>query len=1132
MFEHSTLQEAYTGALIGGKGKALNNIALIMDRTRVKHEDWVRVRFGAGTPWRRCWCVITPPDEKEYQKLQKEFNKKKSAYDRSKPPVLKGDVKFYETKKTKKVNPIAQITNAYSAFAIYPQSKPLIDASTLVKLEGTITIFSSPPTATEGFVFVMPEVHPAVSGFEMMLRWLFPVWDTFNLYGRPTRLLADTVNPNSLMFAMPRERRYGYLEILDVSGLILTDGSQNWTEMEWRRNLKDLTAKRMNAIGNGDRSGSRIGSRRSARNSFAGGPSQSRVEFNDGSSIKSNPSQSWGQGPPADVPFGYRERTDSAPPGTSTFLPPSQPSTPKHLRSASESQGLDRYPNQSPGPYDGGYESAPTPPPHAIGYISPHQGSGLRYENDLVESPQRSSFGDEVEPGRSTPVHELQDLQETRTPEPVARPPAFAHAPGSIPAALPYHSPELRRNKSRMSTTTLGQMADASGMATDTVLAAAYNPESDRPRTSAGQGAHAAGNYRGERDQRGVLFNANPIGMNANPNDPNEGLVVGKTNRPSFERQAPPPAPNPQTGEPHTLYTAYQPPQHVQPYPNPAPQPPVHATEIVTSSISSGFRPHQNIPVSLSTSSNTSQPQSAPDQLSPAHSVPAYDRSQGHSQNSSVDSTRSQGVVRKPLPVRTREPSASRPPLQHTTSSGSIEHVIDQAGFDQVVPRDHIEATLAPTPRVQPQISSSSLYDDAVLSAPDFSNSQPSKDPRSTVEKPRAGVMRTVGGAETEQRETMDNQISSSIPKFDFGPTMNLAQKVLPERPAPGRPTPPRKASPVRVQNSSRPASRSSRNVITPEPGHIRSDSDGNTSPGGRTVPWRPGMAVVSANSPGGRAITPEEFVQQRAAAAVPLYAHQRQHSGNLMRSGTPTLPPGRGQTGEYSAPHSRSTSADLLPRPNSRGSNAALNLTGSSDYYPLPPAKEHQYVARPSGPQTANAAGGDGRGAAPGTGLINTIDARERERRDLRQDLNSQAVQNAMVQRQQAQVQAQQQAQRQSQQYAQQQMPARIAPQPQYQAITQYPPQTMNYPTAQQPQQQWQPSRQDSYVSPAAAVYAQGGGWSYNQQRPPPTQAPQQEQEYYQPQPQPQQGEAQGQGSGRGQGPPGYLGRPVVRYA
>jgi CCR4-NOT transcriptional complex subunit CAF120 len=172
MFEHATLQEAYTGSLIAGKGRYLNNIKMIMERSRFTHEDWARVRFGAGTPWKRCWCVVSPPDEKEYQKSQKTL--KKSAYDRE-VKIPKGNIKFYDTRKiTKKTKPIATITDAYAAYAIYPQSKPLIDQSTLVKLEGLVTVHDTSETTTEGFVFVMPEVHAAVSGFEMLLRWLYP----------------------------------------------------------------------------------------------------------------------------------------------------------------------------------------------------------------------------------------------------------------------------------------------------------------------------------------------------------------------------------------------------------------------------------------------------------------------------------------------------------------------------------------------------------------------------------------------------------------------------------------------------------------------------------------------------------------------------------------------------------------------------------------------------------------------------------------------------------------------------------------------------------------------------------------------------------------------------------------------
>lgn len=302
MYEHSTLQEAYTGALIAGKGKTLNNINVILERARFPTESWVRVRFGAGVPWRRCWCVITPPDEKEYAKQQKEM-KKRSAYDRGSAPALKGDIKFYdqrkEGKKQKKLQPIASITDSYAAYAIYPQAKSLVDASTLIKIEGNVSIHTEPPSSTEGFVFVMPEIHPMVSGFEMLLRNLLPAWDTFGLYGRPGRLVASVLDQRSLMFAMPKHKRYGYLEILDVAALINEQGSSSWNEREWRKRLKEITGTRMNAIEEG---GPRTG-RLSASSPMGG--LRPKVGFaDDQASTRSSRSHSLNGGP----------RTDSAPP--------------------------------------------------------------------------------------------------------------------------------------------------------------------------------------------------------------------------------------------------------------------------------------------------------------------------------------------------------------------------------------------------------------------------------------------------------------------------------------------------------------------------------------------------------------------------------------------------------------------------------------------------------------------------------------------------------------------------------------------------------------------------------------------------------------------------------------------------
>lgn len=379
MFEHSSLQEAYTGSIIAGKGKHLNNIRSIMERARYPTEDWARVRFGAGTPWRRCWCVISPPDEKEQTKVMKDA-KKRSAYEKA--PSVKGDIKFYETKKiTKKTKPIATVKNAYAAYALYPQSRPLIDQSTLVKVEGTITIHSNPETTTEGFLFVMPEVHPAITGFEMLIRWLLPTFDTFALYGRPTKLIADVMDARSLMFAMPSGKRYGYLDLIDVAGLIHTEGSQNWSEREWRKQLKQLTAKRMSAPNplNRAMSEDQFASKSSVNLpssgsgiQFAGSPSRSQPGTRDGS-------------PAGNGDLGRPNRNMSDPALPQQGYRRQQQQQQQHQRSASEAY-RPQISSRLSSERSRNDPSPPRPPPHKAAPPMPHENGAP------PPPPQHSAF--------------------------------------------------------------------------------------------------------------------------------------------------------------------------------------------------------------------------------------------------------------------------------------------------------------------------------------------------------------------------------------------------------------------------------------------------------------------------------------------------------------------------------------------------------------------------------------------------------------------------------------------------------------------------------------------------------------------------------------------------------------------
>lgn len=926
MFENNTLQEAYTGALIAGKGKTVNNINVIMERSRFKTEEWVRVRFGAGVPWRRCWCVISPPDEKEYAKLQKEL-KKRSPYDRSPAPVLKGDIKFYDTrkdgKKQKKAQPIASITDAHAAYAIYPQAKSLVDASTLLKIEGHVTIHSDPPSATEGFVFIMPEVRPAVSGFEMLLRFLFPTWDTFGLYGRPGRLIASTLDSRSLMYAMPKHKRYGYLEILDVTTLITEEGSTTWNEKEWRKRLKEATGARMNAIEDGTRSHSRSDSRRSARLSYVGGNGGSAPKTKVGfaeerGSVRSSRSFSL-SGP---------QRADSGP----DVRP--QPSMggaqPHHARNSSDPSIM---------------ASAPPPRNDYSGNAGPYSNSPQRNQQmplrgilqDRMASGDTMSSSDD-ERGPTPPGHDFNGMGRMQTPEPVQRPPAFNHtnSSGSQQKNKAYHSPALRRANSRLSSTTLAQLAKAGGVA----LPRDANPE-ENP-----YGRYSEDTRTGPSVQPQY---AAPGGMSANDNrsrealsPPGQGQGQGQgqgrsgpaypapLNIPNQQPRGPSPSNAPPSPYGHGPNSPAYPPQEGRrsPYPPgqaPPPNAPPHGRPDGRGPPPQSFRPGPNSRPGTSASERSMQMGAAPPH-------------------------------RKPLPDRTVGPAA----YNH---QGPVDtnDILDSYGDDPGPARQHPYRG-PPGERMGP----------GGPPAGPQGNYGPYGADGLGGERQRPGVLKTVGGADPPPKGRSEVDIPN------FGPTVNYGAAL--RKPAPGGPPMPPHAQQQRPYSPSG-----------------QRPSDGQPRPRGpheleepRSRPWKP-----AGMSPGGaqQGVSPEQYVQQRAAAA-PQYAHARSPSGdalaeqqggrpqhNRRRSSFGMLDDGRGQP------------RDMVNRPSSQGETSSHMS-----------ARDQEYMARMTGQPLINVAGNQRQVAPGGPGLVGHIDARERERQQMRHGANQQAAQQAMAQRQQQQ--------------------------------------------------------------------------------------------------------------------------------
>ena len=1140
MYENSTLQEAYTGSLIAGKGKLLNNIKVIMERTRIQNEDWTRVRFGAGTPWRRCWCVITPPSEKDVQKQQKQL-KKKSAYERA--PVLTGNIKFYDTKKIKKAQPIATINDAYSAYAIYPQSKPLIDQSTLVKIEGSITIHSTPETTTDGFVFVMPEVHPAVSGFEMLLRYIFPVYDVFALYGRPNRLIADTLDTRSLMFALPQERRYGYLEILDVAGLIHETGSQSWTEREWRKRMKDLTSQRMTRMTANGRPRSRASSYRGYRNSVASRTGTLRYE--DGASIKSTPSL---HNDPVPLPPQHLDRANSEPPVDQPFTPP-RPRA-QHQRSFSEaipqstpprqrSQKYIQEQNYTPSrlsheqsrpsfdatpPRVNSYDQmAPPPPSHGIpiGMAARNQ-QVQRYANESGRSSsdsERRFAGTNGGLNETDPQAIRQEMRPAPPPSSVAAPPAFSHEPGAKPQKRPGLNPEQRRANSRLSVTTLSQLADAGRASThgDAAAGAAAAWKSNSQRSTSGLSSEDQG-------QRGVNLNASNNRITADRSSPAEGMIIAKTRRapPSREDSSDALFTSPQSDNQTIPYYKDKPlmssydllspinPSSRAPSPLSQPSmsssPPIQLSNGVRTAPKSSTSDYFPTELSASSSSNPIPGINKP----PPLPTTSEQRPEAHRSKSNIS--------RKPLPSKPQDASG-KPPVPvdsiQPTAKSSLDSLhdryIDEEALTRVLEQQRLQSLTSESNAGFGDVADdASVYDNDSTVSPDYASTRKStetKRSRPSVEKPRRGVLKTVGTVEPVQQEVQVGDVryrpgatpeplNPDIPTVDFGPTQaynprtssrpntsgTLTHRMNENSESVGRfsPSPrdedPSQTRPLSVaypsgQEAETHERAPSRNLITPEPqGRSPSAADGNDNR--RSIAWQPGAQI--GGSPGAkRSITPEQFVQQRAAAnriITPVYAHARKGSG-------PSTPPvvSKKASGEWQIQQQKrqsSYSNDLPARPGSRAATAIMH--SPNDYTAHLSAREQEHVARVTNSPLINMAGNTNKNLPQSGGLVGAIEAREKEKREIKQGLSGQMVQHAIQQRQQHSQGQQQQRQPSQQSFS--------APTPQFSMPGQFPPSPGQYP------------------SPAVTQQQQNYGWGTPQQQ---QQYVQQQQQYPQMQPQ-----------------------------
>lgn len=224
LFECISLQEAYTGAFLSSRGAKLGDIKIILSDSKFNYEDWVSVRFGAGMPWKRCFAVIS------------QATSKKNPY---------GKISFFENdKKTKKANVMATVVSSEALYAVYPSSPMLIDTSTIIKLDGSI-VFNKKEDPQETSIFIMPEKHQAVPGYDTIIRFLVPAMNAFKLYGRPKKLIANKDDQKSLLFALPTLPHVHYLKVEELLPLTNSVSSLQWSSNDWRNHIREILQKKI-----------------------------------------------------------------------------------------------------------------------------------------------------------------------------------------------------------------------------------------------------------------------------------------------------------------------------------------------------------------------------------------------------------------------------------------------------------------------------------------------------------------------------------------------------------------------------------------------------------------------------------------------------------------------------------------------------------------------------------------------------------------------------------------------------------------------------------------------------------------------------------------------------------------------
>lgn len=450
-------------------------------------------------------------------------------------------------------------------------------------------------------------------------------------------------------------------------------------------------------------------------------------------------------------------------------------------------------------------------------------------------------------------------MRNMQTPEPVSRPPAFNHGTQDRSTAKAYHSPELRRANSRLSTGTLAQLATAGGMGN------VNGPNANQQRRDYEDGVLSGPSVYQHDHSLGMSTNYMDSRQGLNPTGPNGNLNLPAQDNSSQRSRSPgglgPPGPylqNPSSssrsssrpGTSEGRRSPYPPGQQGQPPRSPNPQ-------------QTSFRPEQTrAPPGGMPGGPPGGPMGAPG--------PYGGRGRG----------------RPPPPGAPghRPPPPNGPPDQYGNYRPGPGGPPPPGG--RGAPPQNVHPHRKPLPRQTNSITPNDIIDhytsDPYRGGPPPPGRGPAappyqqgpryggmNGPNDGEDRPRAGVMKTVGGAEPP----VQRPGGFDIPEVNFGPTINYGASAVPSQQAQG---PAEHNVPGQQQgyNYSSEQSRygpgpgSGHGSGPPPPDQARQETVDSQK---RTMAWQPGGSYAgSAPVAGQRALTPEQYVQHRAGAGPP----------------------------------------------------------------------------------------------------------------------------------------------------------------------------------------------------------------------------------------------------------------------